>query len=113
MTHAAFPDQISPEHMALLSLARATLRARDDRVLWNKDAEEACERHGALCEALWTELENQVAVADGLVVVHEHPALKRRKMIASIRREIVEAAMNAITEAMAELAKGPMLDEYE
>jgi hypothetical protein len=108
-----FPDQISPEHMALLSLARATFRARDDRVLWNSDPEEACERHGALCDALWTELENQIAAADGLVIVHQHPALKRQKMIANMRREIVQAAQNAITEALEELAKGPMLDSYE
>ena len=102
----------SPDHLGLLTLARAAIRARDDRVLWKKDPDDACERHRALCDALWEELEQQIAQFDGLVPVAEHPALKRQKMIAQMRREIADTVKHAITDAMEELAKGPMLDEY-
>ena len=94
-------------------MARAAFKARDDRHLWRQDVRKAAEEHGCACDALWEELERQIALFDGLVPVAEHPALKRRKMIAHMRSEIVATAQNAITEALDELAQGPMLDEYE
>jgi putative protein kinase ArgK-like GTPase of G3E family len=103
---------ISPDHMALLTIARAAFKARDDRHLWRQDVSKAAAEHGAACDAIWEELERQVAQFDGLVPVAEHPALKRRKMIAQMRTEIVATAQNAIIEAMEELARGPMLDDY-
>lgn len=104
---------LSPDHLTLLSIARAAFKARDDRHLWRQDVRKAAEEHGCACDALWEELERQVAQFDGLVPVAEHPALKRRKMIAQMRSEIVATAQNAISEALEELAQGPMLDEYE
>lgn len=103
---------LSPDHLALLSLARAAFRARDDRHLWRQEALKAAEEHGAACDALWEELERQVAVHDGLVPVAEHPTLRRRKMIAQMRHEIVTTANHAIAEALDALAQGPMLDDY-
>jgi hypothetical protein len=105
--------QPTPDHMAILSLARQTLRARDDSVLWEKDFEKACEWHGTCCNSLWEELERQIAQFDGLVPEEEHPSIKRKKMIAQIRREIIDTARNAVTAAMNDLADGPMLDKYE
>lgn len=53
---------LHPDHVRLLSLARATFKARDDRHLWRQNTERAAEEHGVACDQVWDELERQAAV---------------------------------------------------
>ena len=52
---------MTPAHAHLLSLAQCALTARDDRAAWKKNPENASAAHGAACDAVWKELEDQVA----------------------------------------------------
>ena len=104
---------LHPDHLAILTLANAALQARDDRTAWSKCVSHAAEIHGVACDAVWEELERQVALQDGRVPVAEHPSVKQKRMIANLRSEIVNVALASIEEAMNDLAKGPMLEEYE
>lgn len=104
---------LHPEHMRLLELAQAAFQARDNRHLWRQNVLKAAEEHGFYCDALWHELERQTAMRDGKIPVLEHPSVKKRKMVAELRREIVVAAQSAMIEALDELAHGPMLEDDE
>lgn len=104
---------LHPDHQRLLELAQAAFKARDDRMLWRQNVLEAAERHGFYCDALWEELSRQVCAHDGEIRVLEHPSVKRRKMIANLRREIIATAQNAMIEALDELEHGPMLEDEE
>jgi hypothetical protein len=101
------------DHLRLLQLADAAFRARDARTLWRENPQAAAEEHGFHCDALWDELGRQLADQHGAVQVLEHPSVKRRKMVANMRREIVATAQNAIIEALDGLADGPMMEDDE
>jgi uncharacterized protein with FMN-binding domain len=104
-------SDLHPDHMALLAIAKAAFAARDDRHNWRKNPDLAAENHGVHCDALWDELERQVTIQDGKIPTIDAPERKRRKQIAEWRREVVSAALNAITEALDELADGPMMED--
>lgn len=104
-------SDLHPDHLRLLSLAKAAFKARDDRTLWRENPMAAAEEHGFHCDALWDELARQCTERDGAVPELEPPSVKRRKMVANMRREIVATAQNAIIEALEELADGPMEDD--
>ena len=106
------PD-LHPDHLRLLSLANAAFKARDARTLWRENPMAAAEEHGFHCDALWEELSRQCEEQHGAVPVLEHPSVKRRKMVANMRREIVATAQNAIIEALDGLADGPMMEDDE
>jgi LmbE family N-acetylglucosaminyl deacetylase len=105
--------ELHPDHMRLLELAQAAFQARDNRHLWRQNTMKAAEEHGFYCDALWEELARQTTVLDGEIPTLEHPSVKRRKMVADLRREIVDAAQSAMIEALDELAHGPMLEDEE
>ena len=104
---------LHPDHARLLELARAALQARDNRHLWRVNTTKAAEEHGFWCDELWTELERQTDDRHDQITVLEHPSVRKRRMIANIRREIVATAQNAIEEALDELAHGPMMEVDE
>lgn len=104
---------LHPDHMRLLELAQAAFKARDHRILWRQNPATAAEEHGFYCDALWDELARQTAALDGEITALEHPSVKRRKMIADLRREIVAVAQNAMIEALDDLAHGPMMEDEE
>lgn len=104
---------LHPDHMAILTLAKAALQARDDRTAWGKSIACAAEIHGSACDAVWDELERQVSLQDGLIPVAELPLVKQRRMVMNLRSEIVNTALRAIEGAMDDLAKGPMLEDYD
>ncbi len=104
---------LHPDHMRLLSLARASFKARDDRHLWRKNPARAAEEHGIACDLIWDELERQCAALDGVVPIAELPAAKQARMIAQMRSEIVAAVQDAVMGALDELGKGPLLDDEE
>lgn len=99
-----------PDHLAILTLAKDALRARDDRTAWREGISHAAEIHGAACNAVWEELERQVCLQDGRIPAIEHPRVKQQRMIMNLRTEIVNTAMLAIESALVDLAKGPMLE---
>lgn len=102
---------LHPDHLRLLSLARASFQARDNRQLWRQNTERATAEHGVACDELWNELERQVAVQDGRVPVAALPAVRQQRMIAQMRSEIVAVAQTAIIDAMEELARGPWMED--
>ena len=104
---------LHPDHLRLLSLARAAFKARDDRHLWRHNIDLAAGEHGVACDQVWDELERQVAAQDGRVPVAELPAVKKRRMIAQLRSEIVATAQNAIISALDDLRRGPLLEDEE
>lgn len=104
---------LHPDHQRLLELAQAAFLARDNRALWRQNNMKAAEEHGFYCDALWEELTRQIEAQSGKIPVLEHPSVKRRKMVANMRREIVATAQAAIHDALDELAHGPMLDDDE
>lgn len=104
-------SDLHPDHIRLLELAQAAFKARDNRHLWRMDTMKAAEEHAFYCDALWEELARQTAVREGEIPTLEHPSVKRRKMVADLRREIVEAAQAAMIEALDELARGPMIED--
>ena len=106
------PD-LHPDHMRLLELAQAAFQARDNRLLWRQNTMKAAEEHGFYCDAVWEELARQTAIRDGEIPVLEHPSVKRRKMVADLRREIVDTAQSAMIEALDQLAHGPMLEDED
>lgn len=97
---------LSPDHLHLLALARAAIKARDDGPLWRKSPRLACEVHGAACDAVWDELERQVTIADGAVPVLEHPSATKVRRAAQMRGEIIAAVQCAVEDALDDLAKG-------
>lgn len=108
------PDPtLHQDHLRLLSMANAAFKARDARTLWRQNPQAAAEEHGFHCDAIWEELARQCAEQDGAIPVLQHPSVKRRKMVADLRREIVATAQNAIIDALDELADGPMMEEDE
>lgn len=106
------PD-LHPDHIAILTLAKAAIQARDDRTAWRKGIAFAAEAHGVACDAVWDELERQIEVQHGRIPVLEHPKVKQQRMIANLRSEIVNTALVAIESALDDLARGPMLDDED
>ena len=96
----------TPDHLRILALARAALQARDDQKLWGRSATEACDRHGAACDALWEELERQVVAGDGGIPVLEHPSVKQRRIARQLRTEIIAAVQASVIEALEDIADG-------
>lgn len=82
-------NTLHPDHLKLISLAQAALKARDDRARWQANGTNAAEEHGAACEAVWDELERQVTIQDGRIPTIEHPTVRYRRMVAQMRGEIV------------------------
>lgn len=97
---------LSPDHLHLLALARAAIKARDDGALWKRSLREAVETHGAACDAVWDELERQVTIADGAVPVLEHPSATKVRRAAQMRGEIIDSVLFAVTDALDDLRKG-------
>lgn len=97
---------LSPDHLHLLALARAAIKARDDGPLWRKSPELACEVHSESCNAVWDELERQVTIADGAVPVLEHPSATKVRRAAQMRGAIIDSVLHAVTDALDDLAKG-------
>lgn len=97
---------LSPDHLHLLALARAAIKARDDRALWRKSPEHACEVHMQSCDAVWDELERQVTIADGAVPVLEHPSATKVRRAAQMRGEIIATVQCAVEDALDDLRKG-------
>jgi LmbE family N-acetylglucosaminyl deacetylase len=104
---------LHPDHQRILELARAALKARDNRQLWRQNVLKACEEHTHWCNALWEELERQCCDQHDTLNVLEHPSVKQRKMIANLRSEIVNAAMVGIEQALEELSRGPMMEDHD
>lgn len=90
------------DHLHLLELARRALDA-ESGPLWRSDPEEANERHGAACDALWDELRRQVDLQDGKVRVLEHPSVKQRALAKRMRGTILAACQAAIEQALDEV----------
>ncbi len=97
---------LSPDHLHLLALARAALKARDDNTLWKRSWKEGVDTHGAACDAVWDELELQVAIADGAVPVLEHPSATKARRAAQMRGEIIAAVQSALSDVLDDLANG-------
>lgn len=97
---------LSPDHLHLLALARAAIKARDDKTLWKRSLRDAVEIHGAACDAVLDELERQVTIADGAVPVLEHPSSTKVRRAAQMRGEIIAAVQHALSDALDDLAKG-------
>lgn len=104
---------LSPDHLHLLALARAAIKARDDRALWRKSPRLACEVHAESCDAVWDELERQVTIADGAVLVLEHPSATKVRRAAQMRGEIIAAVQCAVEDALDDLRKGIGLEDDE
>jgi LmbE family N-acetylglucosaminyl deacetylase len=104
---------LHPDHLRLLSLARAAIEAQDNRQLWQRNTLAAAEAHGAACEMVWDELNRQIALQDNRVPVAEMPSVTKQKMAARMRSEIVNTALAAIEEAMDELANGPWMEDFD
>lgn len=102
---------LHPDHLKLISLAQAALKARDDRTRWQANVTNAAEAHGAACEAVWDELERQVIIQDGRIPTIEHPTVRYRRMVAQMRGEIVAHCQNAVIEALDSLQDGPSLED--
>ncbi|XAI95569.1 hypothetical protein [Nostoc phage Nsp-JY21] len=113
MTNDIDSEELHPDHLRLLELAQAAFQARDNRHLWRQNTLKAAEEHGFYCDALWHELERQTAVREGQIPVLEHPSVKKRRMVADLRREIVAAAQSAMIDALDDLANGPTLEDEE
>lgn len=96
----------SPDHMHLLALARAAIKARDDKTLWTRSFEGAVNTHGAACDAVWDELERQVVIADGAVPVLETPRAAKARRHAQIKSEVMAAVKAALSGALDDLAAG-------
>lgn len=97
---------LSPDHLHLLALARAAIKARDDKELWNRSMRDAVAIHAAACNALWDELERQVIIADGAVPVLEHPSATKARRSAQMRGEIIAAVQHALSDVLDDLANG-------
>ena len=100
---------LHPDHLRLLAFAKAAIRARDDRALWKRSALEGAELHGAACDALWNELENQVFEQDGRIAVLEHPSVRHKRMVRQMRSEIIAVVQASLEKALDALADGPRL----
>jgi hypothetical protein len=99
---------LSPDHLHLLALARAAIKARDDKTLWKRSLREAVETHASACDAVWDELERQVTIADGAVPVLEHPSATKKRRAAQMRGEIIDAVQNALSDVLERLANGTL-----
>lgn len=101
---------LHPDHLRLLSLARAALIARDNRALWKASISHAAEEHGAACDALWDEIERQVTLQDGRVPVLEHPSARHKRMLRQMRSDIVGVVQDALAGALETLRDGPRME---
>lgn len=101
---------LHPDHLRLLSLARAALTARDNRALWKASISHAAEEHGAACDALWDEIERQVTIQDGRVPVLEHPSARHKRMLRQMRSDIVGVVQDALADALETLRDGPRME---
>lgn len=97
---------LSPDHLHLLALARAAIKARDDGALWKRSWQEGAEIHAEACNAIWDELERQVTILDGAVPVLEHPSATKKRRAAQLRGEIIAAVQSALSDALEDLANG-------
>lgn len=106
-------DALHPDHLRLLTLAKAAFKARNDRTLWRQNIERAADEHGTACDALWDELERQVDEQDGKIPVLEHPSATKIRRARQIRAEIVNACRDAISETMDQIIDGGLLDDED
>jgi hypothetical protein len=97
---------LHPDHLNILALARAALSARDNAAAWARSPEKAADHHGACCDAVWSELERQVNLADGKVPVLEHPSVKSRRLAKQLRSDIICATREAICETLDAITDG-------
>ncbi len=102
-------EDLHPDHLSLLALAKAAIRARDDRALWKRSALEGAELHGAACDALWRELESQGCTHAGGIPVLEHPSVRHKRMVRQMRSEIIAVVQASLEDALNSLADGPRL----
>lgn len=102
-------EPLHPDHLRLLALAKAAIRARDDRLLWKRSALEGAEMHGAACNALWSELDRQVYEQDGGIPVLDLPSVKHKRMVRQMRSEIIAVVQASLEDALDALADGPRL----
>jgi hypothetical protein len=102
---------LSPAHAHIIALAQRTFTARDDRSLWKKGPETAIATHGEACDALWKELEDQVAAQDGQLPVLEMPSVRQIRMAKRLRDEIIAAVQGAVVEALDDIISGALADE--
>lgn len=93
---------LSPDHLHLLALARRAVDA-EAGPLWRNDPEEACDRHGAACDALWDELRRQVDLQDGKVPMLEHPSVQQIVLAKRMRATILAACNAAVEQALEEV----------
>lgn len=94
---------LNPDHLHLLALARRALEANSGP-LRKTDSEEAIQRHGAACDALWGELQRQVNLQDGNVPILEHPCVKHIWLATQMRATILAACRGAIKQALDEVS---------
>jgi hypothetical protein len=87
--------------MHLLALARRAIEA-ETGVTWKTTPMEAVERHGAACDALWTELRRQVDEQDGAVPVLD-PAVAKKMLAYRMRQDIVATVNAAIEDALSDM----------
>ena len=102
---------LSPDHLHLLALARAAIKARDNKTLWQRSWKEAVDTHAAACNAVWDELERQVTIADGAVPVLEHPSATKKRRAAQMRGEIIAAVQHALSDVLDDLVNGTLDQE--
>lgn len=95
-------SDLSPDHLHLLALARRAIEA-EAGPLWRKDPEEAFNRHGAACDALWDELRRQIDLQDGKVPVLEHPSVQQILLGKRMRATILAACAAAVEQALDEV----------
>lgn len=93
---------LSDDHMRLLALARRAINA-ENGVSWKTSPMEAVERHGAACDALWSELRRQVDEQDGAVPVLDHPTVTQKKLAYRMRQQIVSTVNAAIEDALSDM----------
>lgn len=96
---------LHPNHLALLALARRAIDA-ESGPLWKQNPAEACDRHGASCDAVWDELRRQIDEQDGKVPVLEHPSVKASKLARRMRAEILATVQAAVDQALYDIHEG-------
>lgn len=97
---------LAPDHLHLLALARAAIKARDDKTLWKRSFEDAVDTHSAACDEVWDELERQVVIAAGAVPALELPSATKKRRAKQMRSEIIAAVQHALSDALDDLAAG-------
>ena len=104
---------LQPGYLHLLALARAAIKAADDKALWKKSIERAAADHAAACDALWEEIHRQVDVFNGEIPVLEHPSVKQIKLATRLRSEIIAHMQSVVAEALDDIINGALIDEVD